>query len=68
MSTSKTEMKSKYEMKFSCALVNKTGIKMCSAATPDTQLFGISTSKTTEKSLNNLQKPKHYNTENSACA
>ena len=40
---------------------------MCSAATPDTQLFGISTSKTTEKSLNNLQKQKNYNTANSAC-
>ena len=41
---------------------------MCSAATPDTQLFGISSSKTTDKSLNNLQKQKNYNAENSACA
>ena len=38
---------------------------MCSVATPDTQLFAISTSKTTEKNLNNLQKQK---TENSECA
>ena len=37
---------------------------MCSAATPDTQLFGISSSKTTGESLNNLQKQKNYNTEN----
>ena len=29
---------------------------MCYMATPDTQLFGISTSKTTEKSLYNLKK------------
>ena len=41
---------------------------MCSAATPDTQLFGILTSETTDKSLNNLQKKKNYSTENSACA
>ena len=41
---------------------------MCSVATPDTQLFAISTSETTEKKLNNLQKQKMYNTENSKCA
>ena len=41
---------------------------MCSVATPDTQVFAISTSKTTEKSLNNLQKQKSYNTEYSECA
>ena len=41
---------------------------MCSGANPDTQLFAISTSKTTEKNLNNLQKQKIYNTENSECA
>ena len=47
-STSKTEMKSKYEAKLSCAPVNKTDI-MCSVATSETQLFAISTSETTEK-------------------
>ena len=41
---------------------------MCSMATPGTQLFPILTSKTTEKKLNNLQKQKLYNTENSKCA
>ena len=41
---------------------------MCSVATPDTQLFATSTSKTTEKNLNNLQKQNIYNTENSECA
>ena len=41
---------------------------MCSAATPDTQLFVISTIETTQKNLNNLQKQKMYNTENSECA
>ena len=42
---------------------------MCSVATPDTQLFAISTSKTTEKILYNLKKKhKNYNTENSECA
>ena len=41
---------------------------MCSVAIPDTQLFAISTRKPTEKSLNNLQKQKNYNTENSKCA
>ena len=41
---------------------------MCSVATPDTQLFVISTSETTQKNLNNLQKQKMYNTENSECA
>ena len=39
--------------------------RMYSAATPDTQLLAISTSKTTETSLNNLQKQKNCNTENS---
>ena len=52
-------MKSKYETKFSCAPVKKTGTKMYSVATPDTQLFAISTSKTTEASLNNLQNKKN---------
>ena len=41
---------------------------MCSVAIPDTQLFAISTRKITDKSLNNLQKQKKYNTENSECA
>ena len=41
---------------------------MCSVAIPDTQPFTISTSKTAEKGLNNLQKQKNYNTENSECA
>ena len=36
----------------------KQGYRMCSVATPDTQLFAISTSKTTEKSLYNVQKTK----------
>ena len=41
---------------------------MCSVAIRDTQLFAISTSKTTEKSLNNLQKQQNYNTKTSECA
>ena len=41
---------------------------MCSVATLDMQLFAISTNKTTEKNLNNLQKQKMYNNENSECA
>ena len=48
--------------------LKKQGQKMYSVATPDTQLFAISTSKTTETSLNNLQKQKNYNTENSEYA
>ena len=36
----------------------KQGQRMHSVATPDTQLFATSTSKTTETSLNNLQKQK----------
>ena len=36
-------------------------------ATPDTQLFAISTSKATDKILNKLQK-QIYKTENSECA
>ena len=46
----------------------KQGYRMCSVATPDTQLFAISTSKTTEKSLYNQKNKKNYNTENSECA
>ena len=41
---------------------------MFSVATPDTQLFAISTSKATEKNLNNLQKQEIYMIENSECA
>ena len=41
---------------------------MFSLATPDTQLFAISTSKATEKNLNNLQKLEIYKIENSECA
>ena len=41
---------------------------MFSLATPDTQLFAISTSKATEKNLNNLQKQEIYKVENSECA
>ena len=40
---------------------------MFPVATPDTQLFGISTSKATEKNSNNLQK-QIYKIENSECA
>ena len=40
---------------------------MFSAATPDTQLFAISTSKAAEKILNKLQK-QIYKIENSECA
>ena len=36
----------------------KQGQRMYSVATQDTQLFATSTSKTTETSLNNLQKQK----------
>ena len=39
---------------------------MFSVAT-DTQLFAISTSKATEKVLNNLQQQEIYNIENSEC-
>ena len=42
--------------------------RMYSVATPDTELFTISTTKTTETSLNKLQKQKNYNTENSEYA
>ena len=42
--------------------------RMYSVATPDTEPFTISTTKTTETSLNNLQKQKNYNTENSEYA
>ena len=41
---------------------------MFSLATPDTQLFAISTSKATEKNLDNLQKQEVYKIENSECA
>ena len=41
---------------------------MFSVATPDTQLFALSTSKATEKNLNNLQKQEIYMIENSECA
>ena len=41
---------------------------MFSLTTPDTQLFAISTSKTTEKNLNNLQKLEIYKIENAECA
>ena len=41
---------------------------MFSLATPDTQLFPISTSKATEQNLNNLQKQEIYKIENSECA
>ena len=67
MSTSKTETKNKSEMESSCTQVNKTGIRDASVATPDTQPFGISTSKATENKLNNLQKQKIYKIENSEC-
>ena len=58
-------MKSKYETKFSCAPVNKPGIKnvFCGCSRYTT----ISTSKTIEKNLNNLQKQKMYNTDNRVC-
>ena len=41
---------------------------MFSVATPDTQLFAISTSKITEENLNNLLKQEIYKIENSECA
>ena len=41
---------------------------MFPVATPDTQLFTISTSKATEKKLNYLQRQKIYKIENSGCA
>ena len=42
---------------------------MFSLATPDAQLTDtFSTSKATEKNLNNLQKQEIYNIENSECA
>ena len=41
---------------------------MFPVATPDTQLFAISTSKATEKNSNNLQKQQIYKIENSGCA
>ena len=41
--------------------------RMISVATPDTQLFAISTNKTTENKLINLQKQEIYKTEDSEC-
>ena len=41
---------------------------MFSLATPDTQLFAISTSKATEKNLDNLQKQEVYKIESFECA
>ena len=41
---------------------------MLFVAALDTQLFDISTCKSTEKNLNNLQKQETYNTNNSECA
>ena len=41
---------------------------MFPVATPDTQLFGISTSKATEKNSDNLQKQQIYKIENCECA
>ena len=41
---------------------------MFSVATPNMQLFAISTSKVTEENLNNLLKQEIYKIENSECA
>ena len=41
---------------------------MFSVATPDMQLFAISTSKVTEENLNNLLKQEIYKIQNSECA
>ena len=41
---------------------------MFSVANPDTQQFAISTNKSTDKNLNNLQKETDHKIENSGCA
>ena len=51
-----------------CTSVNKRDQKKLSVTTPDSQLLTMSTTKATEKKLNNLQKQQIYKIPNSESA
>ena len=64
-STSKTEMKSKYEAKLSRAPVNKTDINNVFCGYFRNAAICYLNQRNHRENLNNVQKQKMYNTENS---
>ena len=68
ISTSKTEMKSKYETKSSCTPVNNTGIRIIFCGYPRYTTICILNQQNHIKKLNNPQKQEKYMIEISECA